>query len=290
MKQRRRRNVGWFSSITSGISTALVLILLGIVFFFVAVAHNFGRTLRENFAVEVILSDSITKKEAYTLQQELRALPWVRYTNYVSKERGTQEMAEALKGSPTEFLGSSPIPAEFEVYLEADYANKDSLAKFLPYVSSRQGVTDVTYPRDAMEVVNYYLPLIGLILLIIAALLSFVSFALINNTIRMSVHSKRFTIHTMKLVGARWGYIRRPFLARAFWVGLIASLIACGLLYLGMELFRQQDVYLSQLLPALYEWLILGVVMGCGLLLTLGCAFFSVNKHLRMKGHSVYTK
>lgn len=282
--------MGWFSSITSGISTALVLILLGIVFFFVAVAHNFGRTLRENFAVEVILSDSITKKEAYTLQQELRALPWVRYTNYVSKERGTQEMAEALKGSPTEFLGSSPIPAEFEVYLEADYANKDSLAKFLPYVSSRQGVTDVTYPRDAMEVVNYYLPLIGLILLIIAALLSFVSFALINNTIRMSVHSKRFTIHTMKLVGARWGYIRRPFLARAFWVGLIASLIACGLLYLGMELFRQQDVYLSQLLPALYEWLILGVVMGCGLLLTLGCAFFSVNKHLRMKGHSVYTK
>ncbi len=282
--------MGWFSSITSGISTTLVLILLGIVFFFVAVAHNFGRTLRENFAVEVILSDSITKKEAYTLQQELRALPWVRYTNYVSKERGTQEMAEALKGSPTEFLGSSPIPAEFEVYLEADYAHKDSLAKFLPYVSSRQGVTDVTYPRDAMEVVNYYLPLIGLILLIIAALLSFVSFALINNTIRMSVHSKRFTIHTMKLVGARWGYIRRPFLARAFWVGLIASLIACGLLYLGMELFRQQDVYLSQLLPALYEWLILGVVMGCGLLLTLGCAFFSVNKHLRMKGHSVYTK
>ena len=127
-------------------------------------------------------------------------------------------------------------------------------------------------------------------MLIVALLLTIVSFALINNTIRMSVHSKRFTIHTMKLVGARWGYIRRPFLARAFWVGLIASLIACGLLYLGMELFRQQDVYLSQLLPALYEWLILGVVMGCGLLLTLGCAFFSVNKHLRMKGHSVYTK
>ena len=290
MKKRRRHRVGWFSAITSGISTTMVLILLGIVFFFVLVAHNFSRTLRQNFTIEVVLNDSIDQQETYKLQTYLRSLPWVRNTDYISKERGTHELAEALKGSPAEFLGSTPIPAMFEVYLEADYAHKDSLNKFLPAISAHKGVDDVTYPRDAMEFVNYYLPLVGLTLLIVAALLTFVSFALINNTIRMSVHASRFSIHTMKLVGAKWSYIRRPFLKRAFWIGFISGVIACSLLFIGMELFRKQDIYLSQLLPQKHEWTILLTVFGCGITLTLLCAYFSVNRHLRMKGGSVYLK
>ena len=129
MNKRRRHRVGWFSAITSGISTTMVLILLGIVFFFVLVAHNFSRTLRQNFTIEVVLNDSIDQQEAYKLQTYLRSLPWVRNTDYISKERGTHELAEALKGSPAEFLGSTPIPAMFEAYLEADYAHKQWFVK-----------------------------------------------------------------------------------------------------------------------------------------------------------------
>ena len=251
-KHSKRKNTGKFSVVTTCISTTLVLMLLGIVVLFVTVGNNFSRQIREGLTVEVMVSDTIHRSDLLSLQTFLRQAPFSRRVDYISKERGTREMNEALQGNMGEFIGSSPIPAEFEVYLNSAYANLDSLSHFEPVLRSRPGVIEVAYPRDVMESLDRTIPMVGLALLIVAALLALVSFALINNSIRMSVYARRFSIHTMKLVGAEWSFIRRPFLRRAFFIGLVAVLIADGLL--GGSLYYLQfmagegEVYLNDLI------------------------------------------
>lgn len=288
MAKKKRRGSGSFNTITACISTALVLILLGTVVFFVTMADNLGRTLRENFTVEVLLDDSISNREAVALQRTLREQPYVRRVSYTSKERATREQAEALDTDPSEFLGYSPIPASFELHLKAEYADKDSLARYTPALKAHRYVTDVVYPQDLMDVVNDNIRRVSIVLLAIAVLLAFVSFALINNTMRFSVYARRFTIHSMKLVGAKWSFIRRPFMARAFWIGLVASLVADGLLFSGMQALIEWDADICRLITPFVMAVTLGSVLACGLLLTLSCAFFSVNRHLRMSGNDVY--
>jgi len=288
MAKKKKRGSGSFNTITACISTALVLILLGIVVFFVAVADNLGRTLRENFTVEVLLEDSIPNREAVALQRTLRTQPYVRRVSYTSKEQATREQAEALDTDPNEFLGYSPIPASFELHLKAEYADKDSLARYTPALKAHKYVTDVIYPQDLMEAVNDNIRRVSLVLLGIAILLAFVSFALINNTMRLSVYARRFTIHSMKLVGAKWSFIRKPFMARAFWIGMIASLVADGLLFSGMTALMEWDADINRLVTPLVMAVTLGGVLVSGLLLTLLCAYFSVNRHLRMSGNDVF--
>lgn len=284
----KRRTTGLFSMFTSCISTTLVLLLLGTVISFSIVTYNYSRSLRENFAVEVMLSDTLNNRQLYAVQQQLRQMPCVRYTNYISKEKGTKELAEALNESPESFLGSSPVPAEFEAFLKADYANQDSLNIFLPRIKQMYGVTDLYYPELALSTVNYWIPLIGLILLVTALLLTFVSFSLINNTVRLNIYARRFSIHTMKLVGAKRSYIRRPFILRACLIGVVAALIADSIIGVGLYLFMNANIYLATLLTPIEAAIPLLSVLVCGMLLTTVCAFFSVNKYLRMRTSKIY--
>ena len=293
-KHSKRKNTGKFSVVTTCISTTLVLMLLGIVVLFVTVGNNFSRQIREGLTVEVMVSDTIHRSDLLSLQTFLRQAPFSRRVDYISKERGTREMNEALQGNMGEFIGSSPIPAEFEVYLNSAYANLDSLSHFEPVLRSRPGVIEVAYPRDVMESLDRTIPMVGLALLIVAALLALVSFALINNSVRMSVYARRFSIHTMKLVGAEWSFIRRPFLRRAFFIGLVAVLIADGLL--GGSLYYLQfmagegEVYLNDLITPEVWAATLGIVAVGGLVLTVWCAYLSVNRHLRSDESDVYLK
>lgn len=290
MHKKKRRGGGGFDTLTSCISIALVLLVLGTVVFSVTFADRLSRNLRENMPVEVLLDDSLAAADAARLGRELARQPYVRKVHYISKEQATREMASALGDSPVSFIGGSPVPAEFELYLQADYATADSLARYVPAIRQRAGVNDVIYPKDTLDDMNKALAIASLALLGIAVLMAFVSFSLINNTMRMSVYARRYTIHTMKLVGARRGFIRRPFMARAFWMGLAASLAADGLLFCGIRVLMQLDVYVSELITPVVVAATLGSVLVCGLLLTLLCAFFSVNKHLRMTGNKVYLK
>lgn len=288
----RRRSAGRFAHVTTCISTTLVLLLLGITALFVTLGTNLSRQIREGLTVEVMLHDSLTNHQRYVVQQTLRQAPYTRRTDYISKERGTREMNEALQGEASDLLGASPIPAEFEVYLQAPYANLDSLSRYEPSMRAIEGVSDVVYPRDIMESLDSTIPAVGLALLIVAALLTLVSFALINNSIRMSVYAQRFSIHTMKLVGADWSFIRRPFLSRAFGVGLVSVVIADGLLggclYYLQYVVGSGELYLSSLITPTVWAVTLGGVAVCGLLLTLTCAFLSVNRHLRSSESRLY--
>lgn len=297
MKSKGRkatRTSGRFAAVTTCISTTLVLLLLGIVVMFVSIGSNFSRQLREEFTVEVMLKDSLSAPQIQAVGQRLRQAPYARKVVYISKEQGTREMNEALQGDMDQFLGASPIPAEYEVHLNADYANLDSLSHYERSIKALPGVADIDYPRDVMQNLDRTIPGVGLGLLIIAGLLAIVSFSLINNTIRMSVYARRYSIHTMKLVGAGWGFIRRPFLWQALRIGLTAALIACSLLagalyYMQFEA-GQGDIYFNQLITPLVWTATLGTVIVCGIVLTVWCAYVSVNRHLRMSADEMFLK
>lgn len=291
---KKRRTRGHFGAITTCISTTLVLVLLGIVVLFVSVGNNYSRQLREGFTVEVMLNDSIQPVQQSTTLAALRKAPYAREVNYISKEQGMREMNDVMGGDLGTFDGTSPVPAEFEVFLNYDYANADSLARYEKAMLALPGVSEVNYPRDIMQSLDRTIPAIGLGLLIVAGLLALVSFSLINNIIRMSVYARRYSIHTMKLVGASWSFIRRPFIAQALRIGIVAAIIACGLLG-GMIYYLQfeagaGDIYINQLITPEVWIYTLGVIVVCGICLTAWSAYLSVNHHLSLRGGEVYVR
>lgn len=287
-KKKHRHYSGALNSLTACISATMVLILVGVVIFFGMMATSAERYVKETFTVDVLLEDSLTKTDTQSLMSELQALPYVKKLNYISKETATKTMDEELGLKPTGFLEQSPYYATIEMTLHADYMNVDSLNRFMPVVRQKKGVTEVIYPEDFMEEVNYNLQRISVIILVIIALLGIISVSLINNTIRLNVAQHRYSIQTMKLVGASWGFIRRPFLLRAAAMGAIAGLLADVVLGIGFALLLQWDSTNGTIVTPTVIAVTLASVLIIGIVLTLLCAYFSVNKHLSMnRGESV---
>src|SRR5574344_1206455 len=235
MTKRKRRRVSGMQMVTSCISTTMVLLLLGVVVFFVMIAQNLSDYVRTNLTVTVLLSDDMSQPEAARLQQQLRHKSYVDGITFISKEDALKEQTAALGSDPSDFLGSNPFSASFELKMRPDYANSDSLRWIERDIKKNAKVMDVSYQQALMDSVNSNIKKISIILLILAALLTFVSFGLINNNVRLNVYSKRFLIHTMKLVGASWGFIRRPFMVRSIWIGVIAAVVADTLLLAGVN-------------------------------------------------------
>lgn len=286
MRKKKSPRGGRLDSVTACISTTMVLILVGTVLFFAALADNLSRSLRENFTVEVLLNDSIDQQQAYQLQTLLKSQPYTRQVVYTSKEEATRQQVDL--GMDNDFLGSSPIPASFEVHLKANYADTDSLQRYMPLLNKDARVSDVIYPGDLMKDVNRNIRKVSIILLIVAILLGFVSLALINNTLRMSVAKRRDAIQTMKLVGAKWSLIRRPFLTQAFYIGLISSILADLALWGAMLGLRSWDEDVSILVTPTVMVLTLIGVPAVGISLTVICAYFSVNRHIGMRRDDSY--
>ena len=249
---------------------------------FAALADNLSRSLRENFTVEVLLNDSIDQQQAYQLQTLLKSQPYTRQVVYTSKEEATRQQVEA-SGLDNDFLGSSPIPASFEVHLKAKLCRHRFAAALHASPQQDARVSDVIYPGDLMKDVNRNIRKVSIILLIVAVLLGFVSLALINNTLRMSVAKRRDAIQTMKLVGAKWSLIRRPFLTQAFYIGLISSIVADLTLWGAMLGLRSWDEDVSMLVTPTVMVLTLIGVPAVGISLTVISAYFSVNRHIGMR-------
>ena len=288
-KQRKKaRSRRGLQVVTLCISTTMVLVLLGLVVFFVLSAHNLSAHMKENLTVTVMLKDSVTLNDAKHLCRDLYHRPYAHHIDYISKERAKREQIKELGSDPTEFLGFNPFPATLEMRLKADYANRDSLRWIVKEIRKDNRVSDLAYMEDLMNRVNVNLSRISSILLVLAVLLTFVSFSLISNTVRLSIYANRFVIHTMKLVGASWGFIRRPFLRQAMLVGVMAAILAIGILGLGVY-----GLYLRQ--PGVFDvvtWQVLVMtaasVLVFGIVITALCAWLAVNKFLRMRAHELY--
>ena len=274
--------------ITSSISTTLVLLLLGMVVFFVLSANNLSTYVRENIGITVLVSDDMKEPEALNFQKALNAKTYVKESVYISKEQALKEQTEAMGTDPAEFLGYNPFTASIEIKLNAAYANSDSIAWIEKEILTNKKVMEVSYPQNLIDSVNRNIQKVSLFLLGLAALLSLISFALINNTIRLAIYSKRFLIHTMKLVGASWGFIRRPFLVRNVWIGVLAGIMADAVL-LGMAyMLVKYEPQLIEIITPNTLLIVMASVFIFGLAITFLCAYISINKYLRMKASALY--
>ncbi|MCD8319037.1 MAG: permease-like cell division protein FtsX [Paraprevotella sp.] len=286
-KKRTKGSLGmqWF---TTGVSTTLVLILLGIVSFFVLFARQLSDSVKENLAVTVLLRDDAGRADIEKLRTALKAERYVCGLDYISKERALQEQVKAMGSDPTEFLGANPFTASFELRVNAPYANSKSLDSITSALKKNPCVEDVMYQKDLVDTVNDNLRRVSYVLLGVAVLLALVSFALISNTVRLSIYSGRFVIRTMKLVGASWGFICRPFMARSFSLGFLSGIVADALLWGGIHAIWQYDPSISQHIHVDMLITVGIVVLLFGLLLTLGCTYVSVRRYLRMKAGDLY--
>ena len=274
--------------ITSSISTMLVLLLLGMVVFFVLSANNLSTYVRENIGFTVLVSDDMKEPEVLKFQKELNEKVYVKESVYISKEKALQEQTEAMGTDPAEFLGYNPFTASIEIKLNAEYANSDSIVWIEKEIMANKKVMEASYPQDLLDSVNRNIRKVSMFLLGLAALLTLISFALINNTIRLAIHSKRFLIHTMKLVGASWGFIRRPFLFRNMWIGILSGVMADAVL-MGMAymLVKYEPQLIEIMTPASLLVVMISVFVF-GLVITSLCAYISINKYLRMKASALY--
>lgn len=289
MKKRKNilfRQMQW---LTSCISTTLVLLLLGLVVLFGLSARQLSQSVRENLTVTLLLDDDVTTADADTLAIRLDMKPYVAHTTVISAEQALKEESERMGSDPTEFLGGeNPYTASIEMNVAASYACTDSLLMISKELKEMWQVTDVVYQRDLVDNLNTTLHQATIVLSILALLLMIISVVLINNTVRLSVYARRFTIHTMRLVGASWGFIRWPFIKRSLGIGLTAAVLADGLLLGGIYWAFQKDEFISTIVSNETIAIMAGSVLVAGLLLTLVCTWLSVGHFLRMKEKEMY--
>ena len=284
-KTRNRQGLQVF---TLCISTAMVLVLLGMVVLSVFTTRNLSAYVKENLTVTMLLSEEITDPEAKQLCDKLVAKPYINKLEYISKEQVLEEQKKLLGTDPSEFSGTNPFSSQVEFQLNAEYATNDSLKWISTELTKIPKVTKILYPEDLVESVNKTLRKISLVLLVLAVLLLIVSFVLINNTVKLGIYARRFNIHTMKLVGASWGFIRRPFLRQAIVLGIVAAVIAIVVLGTCLYFLHQFDPSVSTVLT----WQVMAItgiaVLLSGVVITTFCSWLSVNSFLKMKAGELY--
>lgn len=287
MKQKKKRAID-IQFITACISTSLVLLLLGSVVLVVLTAGRLSDHVRENLELSLLLNDEVKTEDVNSIVSHVKAQRYTKEVRYISKEAILAEQTASMGLDPTEFLGYNPYTASIEVKLKADYANTDSIIPIKNRLMRYTQIREISYPSELMNNVNENIQKISVLLLALALALSLISFALINNTIKLTIYSQRFLLHTMKLVGASWGFIRRPFLVRNLGIGIASGLLANGMIGGGIYLLLRHEPQMSHLFTMPVLAIVGGSVMLFGMLITLWCAFVSINRFLRMKAGDLY--
>ena len=276
------------SYLSSIISIALVLLLVGI---FGVLAVNAGAVqnyFKENVKITAILKENVSELHAKKIQRSLDLHPAVKKTQYISKEQGTEEMKKILGEDFLEAFEHNPIPVSIELNLKGEYFNPDSLKVFRSELEQNSQIEEVEYQESLMGILNNNLERIALAFMIFIVLLAFISFVLINNTVRLNVYAKRFSIYTMKLVGAKKSFIRSPFLVKAVFQGLLSGLLAAlallGVLYLLKDSFEQMfSIFRMELVAC-----VLGGVVVLGAFICWLCTFFVVGKMISLNNDDLY--
>jgi len=278
------------SYITSGISITLVLFTLGFLGLFVLHAKSLSNYIKENIGFEIIMKDNVKEADIVYLQKQLDIHTGIKSTEYITKEEATTRLTNVLGEDFTGFIDddNNPLLPSIDVRFKADWANNDSIVKMEEFVLSYNSVKEVYYQKSVVHLINKNLRKISLILFGFSILLLLIAVALINNTIRLSIYSKRFIIRSMQLVGATERFIIRPFIVIGFAQGLISAIIAMALLY-GILIAAQQSIPELILLSSNSMLIYLNViVLISGLLITGISTLFAVDKYLRMKTDAMY--
>lgn len=273
---------------TTIISISLVLFLLGIIGFLYMNATRLSVYVKENLGFTVLINDNAREAEVIRLQKILSAAPYVRVAEYITKDQAADALKEELGEDFVDFLGYNPLLASIEVKLEADWANPDSMAVIEAQLNGLPQVKDVYYQKNLLDAIHENMKRIAFVLGVFSMLLLFIAVALINNTIRLSVYSRRFIINTMQLVGATRGFIRKPFLLKSVLHGLAGATLAIVLLSIFIYLLSNEINGVLGFSNTLMISLLFLMVIILGIIITWMSTFFAVNKYLRLKTDQLY--
>lgn len=274
---------------TSTVSISLVLFVIGLIVSLYLTTHYFTIKSKENISLSIILNDTISETDLSRLERYLNATEYTKQVVYISRDSALKEHIAAIGEDPSEFLGYNPLSASLEVFLTSEYASTDSInSVILPRLQIFDGITNITYQKEMIELLNNNINKLSLILSLIALVMLFISIVLINNTIRLSIYSKRFIINTMQLVGAKNSFIRRPFVRRSIINSFIATFLA--LLMLGGSIYLVQtqigvaiNLYQLEIITP-----VVVVIFFVSLIINYIATVAAVNRYLRMRTEQLY--
>ena len=285
-KYTRRRYQS--SYVTTVVSITLVLLMMGILALVILHAKKLSDYVKENIGFRIYMKENVKEAGIIQFQKILDATPYVKSTEYITPEQAAKELSKSLGEDFIGFLGYNPLPPSIDLRIKAEYANVDSLARIEQKIMLNDNVKEVFYQKSLVHLINQNIRKISMVLLAFSALLLLVTIALINNTIRLSVYSRRFLIRSMQLVGATQVFIRRPFIwqgiLQGFYSAVIAIILLATILYFSRqeipELINLQDIglYLS----------LFGFVILLGIVISWLSTYFAVRKYLRIKEDNLY--
>ncbi|HET6558345.1 MAG TPA: permease-like cell division protein FtsX [Prolixibacteraceae bacterium] len=282
MPQKLKKRI-FKSYLTSTVSIAMILFLIGVLGIVLLNAERLARYVRENIGFTLVLNDEVEEAQIARLQETLKATEFVKSVEYIDKETAAARLKAELGEDFTEFLGYNPLLASIDVKLQADYANPEKLEVLEKQFMEYPEVKEVMFQRDMVDIINENVKKIGLVLVFFAGLLLFIFSALINNTIRISIYSQRFIINTMLLVGATDSFIRAPFVRRSLLYGVIGALAANVLLFILMFVYAQELKGMVDLQDYKIFGIVFAGVMLLGMLISWTSTYLAVNKFLRLK-------
>lgn len=285
-KLMRRRLVNAYLS--SVVSISLVLLLVGVAAMLLVNTRSVSEFFKENLQVSVMMKQEVSDEEAAVFKNEIDSMRFVRNAELITKARGEKEMAEMLGADFLSVFETSPIPVSIVVTLDADYVSRDSLKIVEKAMMKSPMVDEVVYQKSLVDALNSNLNRISMVLGVFIALMLFISFVLINNTMRLNVFARRFTVHTMKLVGATRAFIRGPFLLRAAFLGLFASVIALVMLTGLLFVIRAEFAQLFEIFTLPRLLIVMGVVVASGLIICVISTWFVVNKLVSLDKNELY--
>ena len=282
---RRRIANAYLSSV---ISISLVLLLVGVASMLLVNAKGVSDYFKENMQISVLMKQNVSDEDALAFRDELDEAPYIKSTDFISREQGQRELADQLGEDFLDVFETSPIPVSVDVTLKAEYVSADSLEVVRNEIALSPLVDEVVYQQSLVDALNANLSRISLVMAVFIGLLLFISFVLINNTVRLNVFARRFTIHTMKLVGATKSFIRAPFLVQSAFQGVFSAMIANVVLVAVLFVMRNEFEQLFRIFRMDLLLVVMGIVLVCGLIICLASTWFVVNRLVGLKKDELY--
>lgn len=274
--------------VSSVVSISLVLLLVGIASLLLVNAGNISAYFKENMQISIIFRQDTREKDALAFKSTLDTCSYVKSVEYVSKEQGIKEMKELLGEDFLSVFDTAPIPVSLNLSLYADYVTTERMEEIMGRISQNPLVDDVIWQKSLIDALNSNMKSISLVLGIFIVLMLTVSFALIANTVRLNLYNKRFSIHTMRLVGATKAFIRRPFLYEAVFQGIIAALLAMVMLIAVLLVLKRQFAELFTVFQLGQLLLVLGIILASGIVICVAVTYAVVGHMVSLKKEELY--
>jgi cell division transport system permease protein len=283
--QKRRLISSYFSVV---LSVFLVLFLLGILGLFIINSKKLADDFREKIAMTVFFKNEANDTILKSFGQELKTTKFSKTFVYVSKEQAAKEHTDIIGEDFVTFLGENPLQNSYDIHLKANYVVRDSIAKIEAQLRKNPMVSDIVYDKQLVNLVNDNIKKVSMWILIVSAFLTFIAVLLINSSLRLSIHSNRFIIKTMQMVGATKSFIRKPFVMRSIKLGMIGAGLAI-LALLGVLIYLENSFPdLGILEDKVLIALVLVGVFGLGVLITWLSTYFATQRFLNLRTDDLY--